>query len=221
MLWWPSKVADWTNRPSVKHSSLVLSSSCQTHTHSILILPNTNTLDPHQIQAIWCSMFDGVLMETEIITLMCKNILSELWLWWGLGRDMYVSHIQKPLVLWQENVFWHCVNNIRSHLIFLFYLRFWSYGEHFKNSSTGFSIWTDVGILISTPPTQQTRLSILRTFRISFGWDELPSKNLTKCRPCVAFAKCKKFQWKTGKTKRKPILLEIGFRRGALVVVTV
>jgi len=152
MLWWPSKVADWTNRPSVKHSSLVLSSSCQTHTHSILILPNTNTLDPHQIQAIWCSMFDGVLMETEIITLMCKNILSELWLWWGLGRDMYVSHIQKPLVLWQENVFWHCVNNIRSHLISWFYLRFWSFGEHFKNSSTGFSISTNPIIYLQNFP---------------------------------------------------------------------
>ena len=71
--------------------------------------------------------------------------------------------------------------------------------------------WTDVGILISTTPTQQTWLSIFRTFRISFGWGELPSKNLTKCRPCVAFAKCKKFQWKTGKTKRKPILVEIDF----------
>ena len=112
MLWWPLKVADWTNGPSVKHSSLVLSSSCQTHTHSILILPNTNTLNPLQTQAIWCSMFDDVLMDEENFDAQ-EYLVTVVVV--GTG-ERYVSHIQKPLVLWQENVFWHCVNNIRSQL---------------------------------------------------------------------------------------------------------
>ena len=41
-------------------------------------------------------MFDDVLMDDKIFDAL--NILSELWLWWGIG-ERYVSHIQKPLVL--------------------------------------------------------------------------------------------------------------------------
>ena len=110
MLWWPLKVADWTNGPSVKHCSLVLSTSCQTHTHSIFILPNTNTQYPHHTQAIWYSMFNDVLMDDKIFDV--QEHLASTVVVVGTG-ERYVSHIQKPLVLWQENVFWHCVNNTR------------------------------------------------------------------------------------------------------------